>query len=91
MRWLACEMGRTDSLERLAAFAIGEANTESWDEMMEIEIANEAMTIMDTVLFTPMMHLEYTSRCRLGRTSCNTTYAASMDAMAIIHRLEYLG
>ncbi|MBL8820348.1 MAG: hypothetical protein JNL58_30270 [Planctomyces sp.] len=43
VRWVGA-----DSLERLAAFAIAEANTDSCDEMMEIEIVNEAMTIMDT-------------------------------------------
>lgn len=86
VRW-----GAADSLEHLAAFAIAEANTDSWDEKMEIEIVNEAMTIMDTCTFhdddAPRIHLSM----QIGTYKLYSRYAKSRDAMAIIHRLEYLG
>lgn len=86
VRWVGA-----DSLERLAAFALAEANTDSWDEKMEIEIVNEAMTIMDTCTFhdddAPRIHLSM----KIGTYKLYSRYVESTFVKAIIHRLEYLG
>jgi len=86
VRWVGAE-----SLEHLAAFAIAEANTDSWDEEIEIEIVDEAMTIMDTCTFhddrAPRIHLAM----RIGMYKLYSRYAESSETMAIIHRLEYVG
>ena len=86
VRWVAA-----DSLENLAAFAIAEANTDSWDEKMDIEIVNEAMTIMDTCTFhdddAPRIQLAM----RIGTYRLCSRYAQSSEVTAIMHRLEYIG
>jgi hypothetical protein len=83
VRWVGAE-----SFERLAAFAIAEASTDSWDEQIEIEIVDEAMTIMDTYTFhddpAPRIH----RAMQIGMYKLYSRYAESSDAMAIIHRLE---
>ena len=86
VRWVGAE-----SFERLAAFAIAEASTDSWDEEIEIEIVAEAMTIMDTCAVHNDDARRIDLAMRIGTYKLYSRYAESSDVMAIIHRLEYVG
>lgn len=86
VRWVGA-----DSLSHLRDFAIGEADTDSWDERLEFTIVDEDMTLMDTC----GSHGDKAPRIRLamrtGKYTICSRYAENLHAMAIIHRLEYVG
>ena len=86
VRWVGAE-----SLDRLVAFAIAEASTDSWDETKEIVVVDSEITIMDTCTQhhddAPRIHLSM----QIGAYKLYSRYAESSDVMTIIHRLEFVG